>query len=272
VLVGLLGVLIFVFARGGDTNPGRNDIVYKNYPDDPPSKNTKTESTPRIIANSSSEVPINIATSDTPANSVSNTDLSETAKTEKNAAVFLRKIAMNDPRAFLTTVQAKSVGGKIKQVSTSSALADNINAARKSASQIGDFAKAKSLQPQFLAAATIARLGTSRGDVVRTAHEMADVFGKMRTPVGNDLSDDALLMVAFYQQGANGDVMKMINMLQKVVNDYPETPHSVRTIWFLHEKQKISDAEYDFAVTFLAVGTILQSPRDFGVNCDSLNL
>jgi len=101
---------------------------------------------------------------------------------------------------------------------------------------------------------------------------MADVFGKIRTPIGNELSDDALLMVAAYQQGSNGGVTQMVNMLQKVVNEYPETPHSVRTIWFLHEKGKISDPEYDFALTFLAVGTILQNPKDFSVNSEALNL
>lgn len=274
VIVAVLGVLVFMFASGGESKPERNDIVYKNDPDDDPlPKNTKTDSTPKVNNNSViAEPTLGGNTTDTPANNVANTDLSETAKTERNAAMFLRKMAMNDPRAFLTSAQAKLVGSKIKQISSSSALSDNINAVRKSSSQIVSVAKTKSLQPQFLAAAVITRLGNSRGDLLKTAHDMADVFGKMRTPVGNDLSDDALLMVAFYQQGSTGDVMKMINMLQRVVNEYPETPHSVRTIWFLHDKGKISDSEYDFAITFLAIGTIVQNPRDFGVNSDALNL
>ena len=273
LLVGILGVLIYAFASGGGAKQqDGNDFVYTKDrdDDDPPSRNAR--STPSPKPESSSPVnssPANTVNTSTPANSVSSKDLSDTAKVEQNVANFLRKIAYGEPKAFLTSQQARTVGGKIKQISNSSSLADNINSVRKNSVQIKAIAASKSLKPQFLAAAAISKLGSSRGDVVATAREMAEVFGKLRTPIGNELSDEALLMVAAYHQGSGG---AMINMLQKVVNEYPDAPRDVRTIWFLHDKGKLSDGAFDFAIMFLAVGTIAQNPKDFNVNCDALVL
>jgi hypothetical protein len=273
LLVGILGVLIYAFASSGPAKQqDGNDFVYTKDPDDddPPVRNTRSTPSPKPESSSSVNTPQgNSVATGTPGNNVSTKDLSETARTEQNAAIFLRKIAYGDPKAFLTSQQARTVGGKIRQISNSSSLADNINSVRKNSAQIKAIAASKSLQPQFLAAAAISKLGSSRGDVVATAREMAEVFGKLRTPIGNELYDEALLMVAAYRQGSGAE---MINMLQKVVNEYPEAPRDVRTIWFLHDKGKLSDGAFDFAIMFLAVGTIAQNPKDFNVNCDALVL
>jgi hypothetical protein len=186
-----------------------------------------------------------------------------------DGAAFLRRIALNDPKAFLTGEQAKLVNDKIKQV-TSPALADNINAARQNSAKIKSIAESKSLKPQFLATAAITKLGSNRGDVLQTAEAMAETFEKLRTPVGNEFASDALLMVAAYDQGAAGDFLKMRNMLQDIATKYPESSRSIRTIWFLHKNNRITDAEYDFALRFLAIGTIMQNPKDFGVNTEAL--
>jgi hypothetical protein len=43
-----------------------------------------------------------------------------------------------------------------------------------------------------------------------------------------------------------------------------------RTIWYLREKGKLSDAQYEFALRFLAVGIISQNPKDFNVETDAV--
>ena len=202
----------------------------------------------------------------TPAN------LSETAKVETNGAGFLRRIAQNDTRAFLTTEQAKRVGAKVKQFSGSSAVAENINSARRYATEIRSIAAAKNLKPQLLAVAAIAKLGSGRGDVVETARSMADVLGKLSIQVGNELADDSLLTIAAFDQGAAGDAMKMRNMLQDLATRSSESSRTIRTIWFLQKEGKITPGEFDRALTFLAIGTIAQNPKEFGVNSEPLNL
>jgi hypothetical protein len=204
-----------------------------------------------------------------------NTDLppggsGEFAKVEQNGAAFVRQIAQNDPKAFLTGDQAAKVGARVKQLGRSSVLAENINSARKNAAAIKTLAGQKNLKPQFLAVAAITKLGSSRGDVLQAATSVAEVYEKLGVHIGSENFDDALLMVAAYDQGAAGDTMKMRNMLQDLATKSTEGARTVRSIWFLEKAGKISTAEYDRALTFLAIGTIVQNPKEFGVNAEAL--
>lgn len=197
----------------------------------------------------------------------------ENAKVEQDGASFLRRIALNDSKAFLTTEQSRRVAAKIKQFSGSSAVADNINSARKNATQIRSLATARHLQPQFLAVAAIAKLGSSRGDVAQTANGMIDALEKLRITINNEFSDDCLLMIALYDRGVSGDLGRTVAMLQQVATENnTASARSVRSIWFLEKNGKITPAEFDAALTFLAIGTITQNPKDFGVNAETLAL
>ena len=194
------------------------------------------------------------------------------SKVEQNAAAFLRHIAQNDPRAFVTSEQAKVVESKIKQISSSPALADNLKAAKRGATEIRNLANARNIKPQLLAGAALAKLGGSRGDVLQTAKAMADNLEKLNTQIGSELADDAVLLVAAYDQGESGEYMKLRNMLQDLATKSPESSRAIRSIWFLHKNGKITDAEFDMALRFLAIGTISQNPSDFGVNAEALTL
>jgi hypothetical protein len=240
-----------------------NTRIDKTPTDSPtPVKNqTDNNSTNETNSSENSSVP-----TPTPAN------LSETAKIEQNSASFLRIIAQNDPKAFLSSDQAKIVGGKTKQFGNSSALADNIKSAKANASQIQALANSKNLRPQFLACVAITRLGNVRGNVLQTAQSMVENLDKLLIHVGGERADDALLMVAAYDRSASGSVIEFRNMLQQLSNQFPESSRTIRTIWFLRQKGKISEAEFDFAIRFLAIGTITQNPKEFAVNAEELKL
>ena len=233
--------------------------------DDPPANDKDPEKTPAPTTTASTSGPSNLP-SPTPAN------LSETAKVEVNGACFLRKIAQNDSKIFLTTDQAKRVSAKIKQLSSSSAVADNLKAAKQNGAQIKASADERRLKPQFLAVAAVTNLGNSRGDVVQAAKTVAEVYEKLNVHIGSELADECLLMVAAYDQGVKGDTMKLRNMLQALANEVSESSRTIRTIWFLEKRQKISAAEFDRALNFLAIGTLAQNPKDFGVNIDVLDV
>jgi hypothetical protein len=126
------------------------------------------------------------------------------------------------------------------------------------------------MKPQFLAVAAITKLGNNRGNVLQTAQSMIEVLEKLGTHIGSELAEDSLLVVAAYDQGAAGEFLKMRNMLQQASNQFPESSRTIRTIWFLHKNGKISDAQFDFAVRFLAIGAITQNPKDFNVNAEEL--
>jgi FOG: FHA domain len=198
--------------------------------------------------------------------------LSETAAVEESGAQFLRRIAQNDPKAFLTSDNAKRVDIRAKELKNSAALAQNINTARKSSNEIKALATTKNIKPQLLAVAAITKLGNTRGDLMAAARSVSEDLGKIAPHIGSELSEDSLLLIAALDQAAAGDTMKMRNMLQDLATKNPESTREIRTIWFLEKEGKITKAEFDRALTFLAIGTITQNPKAFGVNAEALIL
>jgi pSer/pThr/pTyr-binding forkhead associated (FHA) protein len=273
LVLSMLAGLIYFTSGTTTAEVATNEFQSSDDPDDPPAKKkTVKEADPSPGVNKTSTAN-NVtggatnAASDLPPPPPAD---SEAAKVEQNGTAFLRKAAQNDAKAFLTGEQAKKVSARIKQLGGNSALAANISSARQNASQISSLAKTTNLQPAFLAAAAITKLGSSRGDVAKTAQSMAATLDKLRTQIGSELAEDTLLMIAAYDQGEAGDFLKMRNMLQDLSNKYPDSSRSIRTIWFLQQNGKITQSEFDTAVTFLAVGTISQNPKAFGVNAEAL--
>lgn len=274
VLILFVGGLLFVLSSGSPANTRAAQDVDDPLADDGPTKKIgKDEPVESVDGNESAEdqvTPSNIKQSGNsdpapPAN------LGETAKVEVYAAKFLRRIAKNDSTAFLTSEQAKVLGGKIKQISSNPAIATNLNSAKKNSSQISSLARSKNLAPEFVAVAAVNKLGSTTGDVLQTAQGMAEILDKLVTQIGTELSDDSLLIVAAYEQGAAGEFLKMRNMLQGLTNEFPDSSRAIRTIWFLHSKKKISESDFDRALTFLAIGTVSQAPKEFGINAEALN-
>lgn len=264
---------IYTSNRLGERNQSENagDSDSNDKPENqsvPVSENINTDP-------GNSEIPSNIEINDPspepPANqSISNKTGGELAKIEINSASFLRRIAQKDPRAALTGRQQEIVRGKINQLKDSTALAANLRSARANAAQIQTLASQKNLKPQFLAAAALARLGNSPGNVLSEAQAMANVLDELSRNVGDEFSDDSLLVIAAYEQGAAGRTLEMRNMLQGLTDKFPESSRRIRTVWFLKNNNKISDSQFEFALRFLAVGTISQNPSDFGVNAEAV--
>lgn len=271
------GAIIFLLVSGPSTTVAKqqNDSSYNrddDFPDDTNKKPAKKDENKNSSSNSSGGSNDSTTGSNSSGTTLSTANLTETGKVEVNGGAFLRLIAQKDPRAFLTTEQATKINTKIKQYSGSSALAENLKSAKSSAGQLKSLAQQKGMRPQFLAIAAVAKLGSSRGDVYKTAESMADVLSKLSETLGAELAEDAILVIAAYPQGTAGEFLKMRNMLQDLANKSPESARTIRTIWYLQKNGKISQAEFDMALNFLAVGTISQNPKDFGVNAEALVL
>lgn len=195
----------------------------------------------------------------------------ELAKIEVNSMSFLRRIAQSQQGAFLTGKQQEILQTKINQFKNSPALADNLKSAKRNEAAIKSLASSKNIKPQLLTTAALARLGNNRGDVLQTAQSMAEVLDDLSRNIGDERPDDVLIIVAAYEQGAAGDTLKMRNMLQNLNNEFPGSSRQMRSIWFLKEKGKLTDSQFEDALRFLAIGTISQNPKDFGVNAEAVS-
>lgn len=195
----------------------------------------------------------------------------ESEKVEQNAAAFLRRIAQNDPKAFLTGKQSEIVNSKIAALKNSSALAENFKAVKKNQAQFETLAASKNLKAQFLAVAALARIGNNRGDPLAVAQTMLPILNDLKITLDNKLADDNLLIIAAYERGAAGRPRSLQSALEAVSKNAPNvSPREIRSIWFLKDKGKITDAEFNFAVQFLAVGAMTQSPKDFNINAEAI--
>ncbi len=272
------GGLLFVFSGNKEKEQTKNDggFVYSTEKDSTEDKTPETDETPtpkpiaeNLTNNSSSTLTSEISeTQPTPQIS------SEADKTGQNASSFMRRIAFNDPKPFLTTEQIEAVNSKIAQFKGSAALAENLKAVKKNAAQFEALASSKNLKPQFLAIAALTKIGNTRGDPLAVAQTMLPVLSDLKGTLDNKLADDNLLIIAGYarsQIGKNTPLQNVIEGLSKSSQTENVTPREIRTVWFLKKKDKISDVEFNFALQFLAIGTISQNPKDFNINSEAVS-
>lgn len=259
------GLLIFFGGSDSGNNRNRDISIYQPTPDDSP----EDSPTPRPTSTASNGV----TTSPSPESSVLPTpEISdEKKKVELNSAAFLQRIAANDPTAFLKSTEVDIVSARLSQLKTSSALAQNLKAVKANAAQFQSLTEKTGIKPQFLAIAALAEIGNSTGNPLEVARQMLPVFTELRVILANNLADDNLLMIAAYNQGKAGKTKDLRNTLEALAKKNPSvSPREIRTIWFLKRQGKITDAEYEFALRFLAIGTIAQNPKDFGVNAEAV--
>jgi hypothetical protein len=183
----------------------------------------------------------------------------------------MKRIAKNDANPFLTQEQAAKVDEKIKELKNSSALVGNLKAVKKDAAEFASMASSKDLKPQFLAAAALAKLGAQESAPLDTARRMLPVLNELKIALDNKLADDNLLIIADYEQGAAGRPRDLRNTLEALAKKTQSvSPREIRTVWFLKQSGKISDAEFEFALRFLAIGAIMQNPKDFDINTEAV--
>ena len=274
------GGLLFVFS-GGSKEKERagtdGGFIYSSKRDSTEDKTPETDGTtslkPTATAEISTKTPDN-SSSDSTAE-ISNTPQvsSETDKIEQDISSFMRRIAFNDPKPFLTSEQFGLVNPKIDQFKGSAALAENFKSVKKNAAQFAALANSKNLKPQFLAIAALTKIGNTRGDPLAVAQSMLPVLSELKGTLDNKLADENLLIIAGFarkQTGGNTALQNVIEGLSKSSQSENVTPREIRTIWFLKKKDKLTDAEFNFALQFLAIGIISQNPKDFNIGSEPI--
>lgn len=133
----ITGGLFFAFSGKNEKETAENDrFTYTEKEVSTKKDVLETDETPTPKTSRTAEnFSVNTSTVTTP-ETEENTPLppkasGETGKVEQNAASFLRRIAINDPKAFLTGKQLEIVNSKIGQLKNSGALAANLKAVKK---------------------------------------------------------------------------------------------------------------------------------------------
>jgi len=275
IVLVFVGGLFLAFSGSKEKNVVHNDDVYTSTPrtrttqtDDSPTDETPIPKKSDSSGNSNGGIS---STPDSPGSLPTPKVSADSEKVEQHAAAFLRRIAQNDPKAFLTGKQTEIVNSKIASFKGSSALAENLKAVKKNAAQFETLANTKNLKAQFLATAALARIGNNRGDPLAVAQTILPILSDLKITLDNKLADDNLMIIAAFERGAAGKPRSLQSTLEALSkNTQNVSPREIRSIWFLHEKGKITEAEFNFALQFLAIGAITQNPKDFNVNAEAV--
>ena len=185
---------------------------------------------------------------------------SEDEKIEGLALKFLRSISDNQ-NPVLNSKQVALIKAKIQVLKSSSAFRDNLKAASKNAQSFEKIGQEHNLKGSFLAAAALSKLNDARGDAAVTAAAMAPELQKYALVLGTELANDNLLSIAGYAEGNPPNAVR--DRVAALTLTPGTTAATVRTIWFLRDNNKLSESAFDFAVRFIAAGTILQNPSAF---------
>ena len=265
------GVLIFALSRKPEREIARTNraelpetnrrVIEKSSTNE--DEEPEETPTPRRTSNGNENV-VNSAPGDSPA--PENRQSGELETVEKHAYQFLRSISA-DSNPVLTAKQVALISSKIKTYKSSAALKDNLRAANRSAAGLSAAASSQNLKPAFVTVAALAKLNESRGEPVATANVMADNLGKLGGVLGTELANDCLLVIAAYEEGGSALAMrdKVANLTSKTPN---VTAATVRSVWFLRENGKLTEPAFELVLRFLAIGTIAQNPKAFGVDAE----
>lgn len=268
------GGLFFAFSSKDEKETVRRDSDYnyqKETPDDFQKNKKNSDKTPKPTETASTSDPANTQTYNSSEAQTPVPVSTDVEKVKQNSTAFMRRIAQNDANPFLTQEQAALVHDRIKAIKNSPALLENIKAVKRDSSQFETLAASKNLKPQFLAAAALTGLGAERGSPAEKAKEMLPILSELKVKLDNKLADDNLLMIAAFDQGRAGKYGSLSGKIEGLAKNLTNvSPRQIRTIWFLREKGKITDAEFEFALRFLAIGTIMQNPNDFGVQTEAV--
>lgn len=266
VVLLFVGALLFVFSGAGRTesnNRAQNFPVNNRRVSLNENEEEEPEETPTPRGNSNVNAAIANSSEPEEKPSPATNQSSDSYKTEKYALQFLRRIS-SDTQAVLTAKQIELVNAKIKKYKSSTALRENLRAARRNSAAIKSIAEKENLNLDFLTVAALAKLNETRGDTAQTASAMSENLGKLSRVLGTELANDCLIVVAALEEG--GSPLAMRDKLQNLTAKTPHvSPATVRTAWFLKENGKLSDPAFDYVLRFLAIGTIAQNPREFGV-------
>lgn len=271
VLILLIAGLILILANSRASPAGRSTpIIIKKQ--QPVVDNDNANDTARDDANSQNNSS-NLASQTTPDPDASpggsnNADPGsvELSMLEGYAGKVLSTIS-RDRQPVLNEKAVREINARVLRYKGSSSLAEQLRAMKRNLPQVSAVAKASGVKTPLAAYATLARMDRDGGggDVVQSAAQICPALQKLLGLFGQELANDSLLAVAALEEGPG--LQLRITKLAGRVNDSPTT---IRSIWYLHEHQAISDKTYDFLLRFLAIGVIAQDPQKFGVAAEPL--
>lgn len=259
-LIILITVIALLIGSNANSRGGSKPIVTRKQT--PVVDNDNDDST-RPQNDNASSANINETTPTNPGDGESN----ELSLIETYAGRVMGSIS-KDTRLALTQKPLAEISSQVQRYKGTAAFRDQLQAMKRALPQVLATAKSSGIRPALAVYASLAEIDKSggRGDPAQTAAGVCQSLSRTRAMFGSEeVANDALLWVASLEEG--GALQAKITKFSGRVNDSPAT---IRSVWYLHDHQVISDDTYNLVLRFLAIGVIAQNPPKFGIASDPL--
>lgn len=263
VLILVIAGLVLLISKAGSsssrtTKPG---IARKQQRVSESDNNNQERNSPTPTETTSDPINTNVGS-----NGPDDAGSADLSAIEAAASKVLNGIS-KDTHPVLTEKPLMEINAQIQRYRNSpSSLRDELRAMKRDILQVSAAAKSNGIRAPMAVYATLAQIDKDgRGDPVQVAGQLCPALAKMRRIFGDELANDSLLTVAALEEGPS--LQLRITRLAGRVNDSPTT---IRSVWYLHEHQVISNVTYDFILRFMAIGVISQDPQKFGITAEPL--
>jgi FHA domain len=201
-----------------------------------------------------------------------NNDSDELRMIDKHARAVMSSIS-DDPNPVLPSEVVSQISSKVKTYAGSSVLREELRAIKQRGfGPLAGAAQDNDLKLPLVIFAALAKMDRDRqrGDPIAVAQALLPSLRSLQIVFSTELGNDALLIVATLDQPPKGKFHPLQLAINKLAKDTSESPARIRTVWYLHEHQRLSSEAYDLVLRFLAIGVVAQDPRHFDVDAEPL--
>jgi pSer/pThr/pTyr-binding forkhead associated (FHA) protein len=195
----------------------------------------------------------------------SNNGNGELSPIEAYASKVLSGIS-RDTHPVLTQKPLDAINAQVEKYRGSSSVAEELRAMKRALPQVTSVAKSNGIRTPLVVYVTLATIDRDgRGDPAQVAASLGPALARMRAVFGDELANDSLLSVAALEEGE-----ALQARITKLAGRVTDSPTTIRSIWYLHDHQVISDQTYNLVIRFMAMGVVSQDPQKFGVSAEPL--
>ena len=215
---------------------------------------------------SSDETPSPLPSADGNTQSDSGPKSNEALDIEEYAAKVLKGIS-RDTHPVITEKPLSEISKEVRDSNGAASVQEEIRSMKRALPAVSAIAKANGIRTPLAIFATLATIDKNggRGDPVQVAGAVCPALARMRSVFGDELANDSLLTVAALEEGPG-----LQFRITKLAGRVTDSPTTIRSIWYLHDHEVISDRTYNFILRFMALGVIAQDPRKFAIDADPL--
>jgi len=187
------------------------------------------------------------------------------SKLSKDNAPYISESGVND------------VKRKVEEYRGSSDLRERLRVVKEGCAEITAEAERINLRPALLMYAALADSeGQSGSNPITAARRMSPRLLSLRATFGTETANSSLLLIAAYPYPFNPPIGSQTRTPHPLASKLVEIggrrstvdTSEARTVWFLRDKNAVTDEAYQLVIRLLAIGVIAQNPTQYGIDAE----